>query len=196
MRHAASAEGENMEIRNNDFKLRLKEGAVREYEKIVLSSGLCDLFVPMGFVSSEEGEIISYHCSGYAALRQCNITETMEAFEILEKTFLLVSRAGEYLITPSKITLSVDTIFYNRQTKQVKIAYVPVNRQEASLRENMAGLMMQMEQGVKGNGRAYLQKVRKQMEENNYYIRDLINVIGEMRRKLAGYPDAEQESGE
>ncbi|MCB6993161.1 DUF6382 domain-containing protein [bacterium 210820-DFI.6.37] len=183
-----------MEIRNNDFKLQLKEGSVREYEKIVLSSGLCDLFMPMGFVSSEEGEIVSYHCSGYAALRQCNVTETMEAFEILEKTFLLVSRAGEYLITPSKITLSVDTIFYNRQTKQVKIAYVPVTRQGANLRENMAGFMIQMENGVKGNGKAYLQKVRKEMEDNNYYIQDLINVIGEMRRKLAGSRGGEQQS--
>ena len=72
-----------MEIRNNDFKLQLKEGAVRDFEKVVLSSGLCELFMPMGFVSCEDGELVSYHCSGYTALRQCNVKETKEALDIL-----------------------------------------------------------------------------------------------------------------
>lgn len=179
-----------MEIRNSDFRIKLKEGAVKEYEKVVLSSGLCDLFIPMGFVSSEDGEMICYQCSGYASLRQCNITEAKEAFEILEKTFILVSRAGEYLITPSKITLTMDTIFYNRETKQVKIAYVPIDRMECSLQENMAEFIAQMGQAVKGTGSHYLDNIRIQMEENNYYIGDLINRIGEMRRKLAGYKES------
>ena len=39
-----------MEIRNNDFKLQLKDGSIKEFEKVVLSSGICDLFMPMGFV--------------------------------------------------------------------------------------------------------------------------------------------------
>lgn len=173
-----------MEMQNNDFRLRLKEGAVREYEKVVLSSGLCDLFMPMGFVSSEDGELVLYHCSGYRALRQCRITQIREAFEILEKTLLLVSRAGEYLITPGKITLSLDTIFFNQKTRQVKIAYVPAEETDLNLREHMSGFIAQMEQGIGGNDRIYLEKIKHQMEENNYYIRDLINLIGELRRKL------------
>lgn len=184
-----------MEIRNSDFKVKLKEGAVKEYEKIVLSSGVCDLFMPMGFVTCEEGEIVSYNCSGYTALRQCNITEIREAFEILEKTFLLVSHAGEYLITPSRITLSLDTIFYNRKTKQVKIAYVPIGQKSVTLRENMASFITQMEQGLQGNGRAYLSAVKREMEENNYYIGDLINIIGDMRRKLTGYSRSDHKEG-
>lgn len=172
-----------MEIRNNDFKLQLKDGAVREFEKIVLSSGLCDLFMPMGFVSCEDGDIVSYHCSGYAALRQCKVSEIKEALDILEKTFLLVSRAGEYLITPSRITLNLDTIFYNRKTGQVRIAYVPVEHQ-STLRENMVNFVTEVEKGMPGGGRVYLEKVKKKLDENNYYITDIIDLIGELKREV------------
>ena len=186
IRHAASAKGDNMEIRNNDFKLQLREGSVREFEKVVLSSGLCDLFMPMGFVSCEDGELVSYHCSGYTALRQLSITEIKEALDILEKTFLLVSRAGEYLITPSRITLDLDTIFYSKETGGVKVAYVPVDNPAASLRENMTGFITEMEKGVYGNNRLYLEKIKTHLEENNYYINDIIDLIGELKREI--YP--------
>lgn len=171
-------------LRNNDFKLELKEGAIRDYEKIILSQ-INDIFMPMGFVSTSEGELVTYNCSGYSALRQCRVTEVMEALEILERTLMLVSRAGEYLISPRKIMLSIDTIFYNRETHQVKIAYVPVENENASLRENMACFITEMENSVAGTGKTYLENVKKQMDENNYYIQDLINVIGEIRRSAA-----------
>lgn len=173
-----------MEIRKNNFRLQLQEGSVKEYEKVILSE-VNDVFIPMGFISSGEGETVLYNCSGYAALKQCKIVEACEALEILEKTFLQISRASEYLITPSKITLSMDTIFYNRKTGQVRIAYVPVKRNASTLRENMSGFISQMGSQMGKKEKNYLTEVKMQMEENNYYIQDMINVIGEMRRSLS-----------
>ena len=43
-----------MRIRDNNFRLQLKEGAIKDYEKVVLSE-LNDFFMPMGFVSFDEG---------------------------------------------------------------------------------------------------------------------------------------------
>ncbi len=181
---AANAGENKMDIRSSDFKLQLKEGAVKDYEKVVLSSGLCELFMPMGFVSSEEGELAFYHCSGYTPLKECNITEAKEALEILEKTFILVSRAGEYLIAPSSIMLNLNTIFYNKDTKQVRIAYVPAEQESMTLQENMAGLISQVEYGIRGNQKVYLEKIKKQLEEKNYYIKDMIDLIGALKRKI------------
>ena len=96
----------------------------------------------------------------------------------------MVNRAGEYLITPGKITLNMDTIFYNRKTKQVRIAYVPAEESKMSLRENVAEFFTQMEEKLKDTEKIHLEEVKKKMEEQNYYIGDLINIIGEMRRKL------------
>lgn len=174
-----------MEIGNHEFRLKLKEGAVKEYEKVVLSSGLCDLFMPMGFVSCEEGELVSYHCSGYTAIRQCSTMEVKEALDIVEKTFQMVHKSVEYLITPGKITLNMNTIFYNKETGQVKIAYVPNDRPELGMRENMAEFIAQMENRVKEDECMYLEAVKNKIEENNYYIGDMINLVGEIKRQAA-----------
>ena len=170
-----------MRLRDNNFRVELKEGAIKEYEKVILSE-VNDIFMPMGFVSFDEGELVTYNCSGYSSLRQCDIKEVMEALEILERTFLLVSRASEYLIAPNRITLSMDTIFYDRESHQVRIAYIPVERMSANLRENMSSFITEMKGNLQERDKAYMDKVRNQIEENNYYIQDLINIIGDIRR--------------
>ena len=192
MDHAADVEGDNMKIRDNNFRLKLKEGAIKEYEKVVLTE-LNDIFMPMGFVTYDEGELVSYNCSGYSSLRQCNITEVLEALDILERTFLLVSRASEYMISANKITLTMDTIFYDRTTHRVKIAYVPVSRENANLRENMMRFITEITGKVQKEGKAYLDEVKVQMNENNYYIHDLINIIGDIKRTAV--KELEQKEG-
>lgn len=171
-----------MIIRDNNFKLDLKEGSIKDYEKIILSE-VNDIFMPMGFVSYEKGEIVSYNCSGFSSLKQCHITEVLEALDILERTFSLVGRASEYLISPNKITLSTDTIFYDRESGKVRIAYVPVDRDNASLRENIAHFITEVKMNLQETERTYVETVKTQLEDNNYYIKDLINVIGEIKRK-------------
>ena len=172
-----------MRIRDNNFRIELKEGAIKDYEKVILSE-VNDIFMPMGFVSYDEGELVSYNCSGYSSLSQCEITEVLEALEILERTFLLVSRASEYLISPSKITLNMDTIFYDRQTGRVRIAYVPVDGDNVSLRENLTGFIKEIKNNLHENERTYLDEVNEQMDEKNYYIRDIVNIIGDIRRSV------------
>ncbi len=174
-----------MEIQSRNFRVRLKEGSIKEFEKIVLSSGICDLFMPMGFVSCEDGELVSYNCSGYMALRRCGLKDVKQALDLLEKTFLLVSKAAEYLITPGKIMLTLDTIFYDRRTKQVRIAYVPMPQGRMNLQENMATFIGEVERQLPGKKRPYLEKVRRQVRENNYPMKDIINLIGELKREIS-----------
>lgn len=180
-----------MELRKNNFQLKLREGVIKDFEKVVLSSGMCDLFMPMGFMHSNQADTISYDCSGYTALSQCSIIQAKDALDILEKTFLILNKAGEYLISPSKITLSKDTIFYDEKTGQVKIAYIPMEKQYLSLRENMMDFIFQVERGVEKDNRQYLKKVRDHLDHNNYYIKDIINLIGQLKRDL--YSNAGQQ---
>lgn len=181
-----------MKIRDNNFRLQLKEGAIKDFEKVVLSE-VNDIFMPMGFVSFDEGELVTYNCSGYSSLSQCNVTEVMEALEILERTLLLVNRASEYLISPNMITMNMDTIYFDRKSRQVRIAYVPAERETATLREHMADFISEMGENIKDNEKMYINQVREQMEENNYYIQDMINVIGEIRRSAVRELQSEEE---
>jgi hypothetical protein len=170
-----------MRIIDNNFRIELKEGDIKEYEKVILSE-INDIFMPMGFVSFDEGELVTYNCSGYSSLSQCDITEVLEALEILERTLILVSRASEYLISPNRITLNKETIFYDRNSHQVRIAYVPVEKDKSTLRENMTCFITEIKENLQEQGRLYMDKVKTQIEENNYYIQDLVNIIGDIRR--------------
>lgn len=53
----------------------------------------------------------------------------------------------EYLITPANITLTTDTVFYSKETGEVKIAYVPVEG-EADLRKNIIRFLLQLKTGT------------------------------------------------
>ena len=61
---------------------------------------------------------------------------------------------------------------------------MPVENPSSTLRENMIGFINQMEGAVSQEDRLYLETVKSKMEENNYYLADMINLIGDMKRKL------------
>ena len=35
---------------NREFRIRLEENTMKEYERVMLTSGECSLFMPMGFI--------------------------------------------------------------------------------------------------------------------------------------------------
>ncbi|MBQ0078655.1 MAG: hypothetical protein KBS66_02020, partial [Eubacterium sp.] len=58
---------------NKEFRVRLSENSVHDYEKVMLTSGQCDFFMPMGFMGDGEGETAWYNCSGFAPLSSYKI---------------------------------------------------------------------------------------------------------------------------
>ena len=111
---------------NSEFKVEFSKCDMKEFERVMLSSGQCSFFMPMGFMGSENGEAICYDCSGFSPLSMYRIERTEDALYLLEQVLLILGKAVEYLITPANITLTTDTVFYSKETGEVKIAYVPV----------------------------------------------------------------------
>lgn len=169
---------------NREFKIRLEENTMRDFERVMLTSGECSLFMPMGFMGEDDGEVVFYDCSGFAPLSSYQIEKTEDALYILEKIMIILGQAVEYLITPSKVTLSTDTVFYNKDTGQVKIAYVPLSGDQNSLRKNIIAFMAQLKEDICDGKAEYLNQVAKYIYYHNYYIRDIVNKIGLYKREL------------
>lgn len=53
---------------NSEFKVEFSKCDMKEFERVMLSSGQCSFFMPMGFMGSENGEAICYDCSGFSPL--------------------------------------------------------------------------------------------------------------------------------
>ena len=58
-----------------------------------------------------------------------------DALYILENVLLILKRSVEYFIDPSKVKITNETVFYNKDTGQVKIAYVPLLKEEINLKK-------------------------------------------------------------
>lgn len=169
---------------NSEFKIRLEENTMRDYERIMLSSGKCNFFMPMGFMGDDDGEVVSYDCSGFAPLSNYRIEKTEDALYILECVLMIVGKSVEFLITPARITINVDTVFYNKDTGQVKIAYVPISENRASVRRSLAFFIEQLKADIRDGNENYLNEASRYIMYHNYYIREMVNKIGLFKRQL------------
>ena len=113
---------------NNEYRMCFREDSILDFERAMLSSGECSYLLPMMFISSDSKHVVFYDCKGFVPLSRYTVDKTEDALFILEKVLIILSNALGYLITPAKISLSTDTVFYNAETGEIKIAYVPKKR--------------------------------------------------------------------
>lgn len=169
---------------NREYNIKLEDNMMHDYEKIMLTSGVCDLFMPMGFIAEDSGEMICYDCSGFAPLSRFQIDRTDDALYIMESALLILTKSVEYLITPAKVKLSTDTVFYNKDTGEVKIAYVPLKKCESDFRKNLVTFINQLSKDIRDSYSNYLSETAKYIYHYNYQINDILNKIGLFRREI------------
>ena len=169
---------------NNVLKLNIKEGSVTNFERVMLSSGRCDSFMPMGFMKSREGETVCYDCSGFAPLENYRIERTEDALYLLERTPIILGNSLEFLIMPDKVTLTRNTVFYNKDTGQVRIAYVPAAGGEGKLRNHIINFISQLSEDIRDGKGAYLDEVTKYVRYKNYFIKDIVTKVAVIKRRI------------
>ena len=169
---------------NNEYRLCFKEESILDFERVMLSSGECDHLLPMLFVSGNSQHVAYYDCKGFVPLSKYRIDRTEDALFILERVLIILSSAIEYLITPAKIMLNTDTVFFNVETGDIKIAYVPVKEVPAGTCKNLLRLIAQLKSEVTDNYRDYLDRFAAVVYGNNYHLRELTDRMGLLRREL------------
>ncbi len=170
--------------KNKEFVLHFKDDDIRSYERVVLSSGSCRHLFPVLFVGDSSGQTAYYQCSGYVPLSTFSVERTSDALFILEKTLLILALVQEHLITPSRVMLTMDTVFFNRESGNIKIAYVPVTDEAASVRRNVLRFIFQLRADINDEYCGYLEEAAKLITYSNYQLRDLINRIGLFKQDL------------
>ncbi|MDO4834787.1 MAG: DUF6382 domain-containing protein [Bacillota bacterium] len=169
---------------NNEYKMKFNEGNVMEYEKIMLSSGECEYLLPMVFIGEESEQVVYYDCSGFVPLKHYSVETVEDAFFIIENVLLIVSGVRDYLITPARIRLDKDTVFFCAETGEIKIAYVPATDKAADLKRNLLGLIAQLKADVTDGHADYLDRFAVIIHYGNLRIDELLNRIGLLRREL------------
>ena len=109
----------------NNYTLRFRRNPFYRHEQAILASAGFDGFLPMTFLRSEQGLTARYECSGFTPLSSFRIERTEDVLYLMEKVFLVLHRAPEYLLDTERILLRTELIFYSREGDDLKIAYVP-----------------------------------------------------------------------
>jgi len=169
---------------NREFRIRIEEDTLADYEKVMLTSGECSFFMPMSFVGENGSEVACYDCSGFAPLSTYRIDKTEDALYIIECVLLILGKSVEYLITPSKITINTDTVFYNKESGEVKIAYIPQKKEGMSLRKNIVSFIGQLKNDVHDGYEKYLVEAARVILYKNYFVREMVNKVGMFKRQL------------
>jgi hypothetical protein len=173
-----------MNLRDLNYEVELPEDSVKPFERKVLESGLCDFAVPMSFYRHNGIQKIRYECSGYVAFSEANLSDTSNAFEIIEKTLLALKKSGEYLIDPGKILLNQDTIYVHHKHKDVRIAYVPGLDHGNKSQQNLLEFFIIVEERIPETGKRYIQKLKEELITYNRSLPDLVTIVGEIRREI------------
>lgn len=169
---------------NNEYKMKFNGSNVLEHEKIMLSSGECDYLLPMVFIGEESDQVAYYDCSGFIPLNRYSVETAEDAFFIIENVLVIISGVTDYLLTPAKISLTKDTIFYNTDTGEIKIAYVPATEKPAELKRNLLFLIAQLKADLTDGHGSYLDRFARIIHYGNHHTDDLLNRLGFLRREL------------
>ena len=169
---------------NNEYRLCFREDSILDFERAMLSSGECSYLLPMLFVSGDSKHVAYYNCNGFVPLSRYRVDRTEDALFILERVLIILSCAIEYLITPAKISLSTDTVFFNAETGDIKIAYVPVQEVPAGSSKNLLRFIAQLKAEVTDGYKDYLDRFAGLVYGNNYHLRELTDRMGLLRREL------------
>ncbi len=169
---------------NNEYRMCFREDSILDFERAMLSSGECSYLLPMMFLSSDSRHIVYYDCKGFVPLSRYRVDKTEDALFILERVLIILTNAIGYLITPAKILLSTDTVFFNTETGDIKIAYVPVREEPAGSSKNLLRLIAQLKAEVTDGYNGYLDRFAAVVFENKYHLRELTGKMGLLRREL------------
>lgn len=169
---------------NNEYKIFFKDDSILDFEQIMLSSGKCPNLLPMHFIGEYSGRTAYYDCGGFVPLSHYQVCSTDDALFVLEKVLIIVSSIVDYLLSPAKATLTTDTVFYHPETGEIKIAYVPSSESPHSLRMNLLILISQLKKDVNDSYVHYLDDFARIIHANNYQLRELISMLGSIRREL------------
>ena len=171
-------------LRESGYRMEIPDGRIAPFEEKILASGLCDFALDMTFSRLRGKTRATYDCTGYVAVRELDLKTPQKVFEVLEKTLLTMTHAGEFFIDRDKVLLNTETVFYNRRCKDVRIAYYP-REKGMEIRESVAAYVRELQSMTGEKASALLTRTLLLFSQNNCDLPQMITVVGEIRRAVA-----------
>ena len=181
-----------MEHGKNTFAIDFATGRIKDFEKKILAQNICDSFLPMSFVSVGQTERASYDCSGYQSLENYDIVNSRGMIELFEKcVFAMITSCG-FLMNPRKYELTLKTVFYSVDKKELRFAYIPKEIPEEKavfaflefLKSVESHISQKNSEADNNEMRRYLKEIKLGIENSNRSLFDIVNYLGEIKQEI------------
>lgn len=109
----------------SDYTIQFSFNPFYLHEQDILTAGECPGFLPMSFLRTGHGLVVHYGTSGYQPLSNYRIERSEDALYLMERTIMILHQAPEYLLAPERLRICTDTVFYGRDTDDLRLAFLP-----------------------------------------------------------------------
>ncbi len=168
----------------NNYRLTFSKNPFYQHEQVILASGTCPGFFPVSFLRHEQGLDATYDCSGFAPLSSFRIERTEDALYLMEETLRILDRAPEYLLAPERAVIRTETVFYDKKSGRIRIAFIPMASGSSALLRSLLLFLAQLKQDLRDTHTGIIDRFARDMYYNCLNTGDMIRVIGSARRQL------------
>lgn len=170
-----------MNLREREFQVQYEEDTFPLFEERVLASGLCDFAIPMQFVHRADGVLVTYGCGGYTSLSEVDLSSVAVGLEVLAKVFRTLKKTDDFLIDPRHMELSVNTVYFHRRRRHIRIAYMPAAACSLYLRLPLLIKELQQRAGVAAG--EYMEKISVALQRDNLTMADAAILTEQFRKE-------------
>lgn len=147
------------------IEIEYKEFDFYEYQKDILSMGICKVFIPMGFINSDGKEIAVYNTDKYLPITMINRITGAQALRILYTLIDGMKKAESHCIYMDDYKINPEYVSVKKDDMSGGILFSP-NKYSRGNSNNLAS--------IKG---IVIFLGRKVIKKDLYYLNQVINII-------------------
>lgn len=168
---------------NNRYEYTFEPKRIHPHELAALGRGVNEGFFPTTFLFDTGGITAVYDCEGYSPLSTYRFEQTSDVMYILEKILLILKRCPEHLLSPERVMLIPETVFYRQDTGSIRITYIPVPG-EADIHRNLLQFLFKIRVDLCDPFSSYIDVFARRSVGENLDIESMLTLTGVLRREL------------
>lgn len=168
---------------NRYLEMKYEKAELAEYVAELLSLGLCDLFLPVGFVDTQAGVIGTYRTEGFRPLSAVAEFSTEEILSAAIKLLHGVYQSEKHGIFAEDFALSEDCLFVDQSFQRVRMVF----RKEQDSRtfsEKLAALLETMQKKGCAEGAVYIENAAAFLKTDQYGYQAQLSYLENLRREV------------
>lgn len=168
---------------NRYLEIKYEASEIAEYIVELLSLGLCDLFLPAGFVDTQYGIVGTYQTEGFRPLASVAEFSTEEILSVAIRLLHGAYQSEKHCIFAGHFRISADCLFVDQGFQQVRMVF----RRDASdctFCEKLAELLETMQEKGCAEGATYIDHAAVFLRTNRYGYKAQLSYLENLRREV------------